>query len=207
MDSLHAIGFYVSSGVSLAGALGVALLPLRDQRGVALGVAGIGLAGLYLSLSAGFAALVALGFYVCYVIFALFPVAGPRYFFGNATGPIAQVATARFERWLSEGGSAIGTAFPSSHVAAQCALRADSVPRDGRIDRVERLQVLVAESAALAGVPLMFAGAGAAFVGIARFAAAGGSIAFGQEFAVLLAIAAVALVALGLGIAGREGSR
>ena len=46
-----------------------------------------------------------------------------------------------------------------------------------------------------------------AFVGIARFAAAGGSIAFGQEFAVLLAIAAVALVALGLGIAGREGSR
>jgi len=62
-------------------------------------------------------------------------------------------------------------------------------------------------TAALAGVPLMFAGAGAAFVGIARFAAAGGSIAFGQEFAVLLAIAAVALVALGLGIAGREGSR
>ena len=62
-------------------------------------------------------------------------------------------------------------------------------------------------TAALAGVPLMFAGAGAAFVGIARFAAAGRSIAFGQEFAVLLAIAAVALVALGLGIAGREGSR
>src|SRR3989440_5505944 len=47
MDSLHAIGFYVSSGVSLAGALGVALLPLRDQRGVALGVAGIGLAGVF----------------------------------------------------------------------------------------------------------------------------------------------------------------
>jgi hypothetical protein len=30
---------------------------------------------------------------------------------------------------------------------------------------------------------------------------------FGQEFALLLAIAAVALLALGLGIAGREGSR
>ena len=62
-------------------------------------------------------------------------------------------------------------------------------------------------TAALAGVPLIFAGAGVAFVGIARFAAVGGPHVFGQEFAVLLAIAAVALVALGLGIAGREGSR
>ena len=33
MDSLHAIGFYVSSGVSLAGALGVALMRRRDHRG------------------------------------------------------------------------------------------------------------------------------------------------------------------------------
>jgi NADH:ubiquinone oxidoreductase subunit 6 (subunit J) len=63
MDSLHAIGFYVSSGVSLAGGLGVALLPSRDQRGVSLGVLGIGLAGIYLTLSAGLAAIVAL---VCY---------------------------------------------------------------------------------------------------------------------------------------------
>jgi NADH:ubiquinone oxidoreductase subunit K len=62
-------------------------------------------------------------------------------------------------------------------------------------------------SAALAGIPLMFAGAGVAFVGVARFAAAGGPHLFGQEFAVLLAIAAVALLALGLGIAGREGAR
>ena len=62
--------------------------------------------------------IITLGFYVCYVIFGLFPVAGPRYFFGNATGPIAQVLTARFEHWLTEGGSAIGTAFPSSHVVA-----------------------------------------------------------------------------------------
>src|SRR2546423_9366093 len=54
MDSLHAIGFYVSSGISLAGGLGVALLPLRDQRGASMAVAGIGLAGIYFSLSAGF---------------------------------------------------------------------------------------------------------------------------------------------------------
>jgi NADH:ubiquinone oxidoreductase subunit 6 (subunit J) len=75
MDSLHAIGFYVSSGVSLAGGLGVALLPSRDQRGVSLGVLGIGLAGIYLTLSAGLAAIVAL---VCYAgCAAMF--ASPRY--------------------------------------------------------------------------------------------------------------------------------
>lgn len=62
-------------------------------------------------------------------------------------------------------------------------------------------------TAALAGIPLIFGAAGIAFVGVARFAAAGGPHVFGQEFAVLLAVASVALVALGLGIAGREGSR
>jgi NADH:ubiquinone oxidoreductase subunit K len=62
-------------------------------------------------------------------------------------------------------------------------------------------------TAALAGIPLIFGAAGIAFVGVARFAAAVGPHVFGQEFALLLAIAAVALVALGLGIAGREGSR
>ncbi|HSS61180.1 MAG TPA: hypothetical protein VLK30_06970 [Candidatus Limnocylindrales bacterium] len=62
-------------------------------------------------------------------------------------------------------------------------------------------------TAALAGIPLMFAGAGVAFAGVARFATVGGPQLFGQEFAVVLAIGATALVALGLGIAGREGSR
>ena len=75
MDSLHAIGFYASSGISLAGGLGVALLSRRDQRGVALGVAGIGLSGIYLSLSAGFAAAVAL---LCYVGCAVM-LASPQY--------------------------------------------------------------------------------------------------------------------------------
>jgi NADH:ubiquinone oxidoreductase subunit K len=62
-------------------------------------------------------------------------------------------------------------------------------------------------TAALAGIPLILGGAGVAFAGVARFAAAGGPHLVGQEFAVLLAIAAVALLALGLGIAGREGAR
>lgn len=61
--------------------------------------------------------------------------------------------------------------------------------------------------AAMAGIPLIFAGAGVAFVGVARFAAAGGPHLFGHGFAVLLAIASVALLALGLGIAGRERAR
>ena len=62
-------------------------------------------------------------------------------------------------------------------------------------------------TAALAGIPLMLAGAGVAFVGVARFAALGGPHLFGQEFAILLAIASLALVALGVGMAGRETSR
>jgi len=62
-------------------------------------------------------------------------------------------------------------------------------------------------AAAVAAIPLMFAGAGIAFAGVARFAAAGGSHLVGQELAVLLAITALALVALGLGIAGREATR
>ena len=62
-------------------------------------------------------------------------------------------------------------------------------------------------TAALAGIPLMFAGAGVAFAGAARFSAAGGQPIFGQAAGVLLAVAALALVALGVGIARREGAR
>ena len=75
MDSLHAIGFYVSSGVSVIGGLGVALLPGRELRGISLAISGIGLALVYASLGAGFAAVVAV---VCYLGCAVM-VAGPRY--------------------------------------------------------------------------------------------------------------------------------
>jgi NADH:ubiquinone oxidoreductase subunit 6 (subunit J) len=63
MDSIHAIGFYVSAALSVAGGLSVAFLSDRSRRGLSLGVAAIGVSGIYLSLSAGFAAVVAL---VCY---------------------------------------------------------------------------------------------------------------------------------------------
>jgi hypothetical protein len=75
MDSLHAIGFYVSAAVSLGGGLLVAFLPARALRGAALGVAGLGMAGLLASLSADFAAIVSL---VCFAGCGLL-VAGPQY--------------------------------------------------------------------------------------------------------------------------------
>ena len=62
-------------------------------------------------------------------------------------------------------------------------------------------------TAALTGLPVMFAGAGTAFVGVARFGAAAGAPLLGQETAVLLAIAALSAIGLGIGLAGREGSR
>jgi membrane-associated phospholipid phosphatase len=75
--------------------------------------------------------IITLGLYGCFAVFVLFPVAGPRYFWGNATGVAASVLPARVISNLLEGGSAIGTAFPSSHVAATwCAVY--SVWRDAR---------------------------------------------------------------------------
>src|SRR5450759_5187102 len=75
MDSLHAIGFYVSAAVSLGGGLLVAFLPGRGWRGLAVGISGLGVVGLYASLSAGFAGAVAL---VCYAGCALL-LASPQY--------------------------------------------------------------------------------------------------------------------------------
>jgi NADH:ubiquinone oxidoreductase subunit K len=72
--------------------------------------------------------------------------------------------------------------------------------------------------AALAGIPLMFGGAGIAFAGVARFASRAAAAVrppstqivvavsgppLGQEAAVLIAIAALALVAMGIGLAAR----
>ena len=75
MDSLHAIGFYVSAAISIGGGLLLAFLPGRGSRGIAMAVAGGGIVGLYASLSAGFSGLVAL---VCYAGCALL-VAAPQY--------------------------------------------------------------------------------------------------------------------------------
>lgn len=64
---------------------------------------------------------ITLTFFVCYLAFALFPVAGPYYWFPRPAGPEAQVGTARLVYGLLDSGSSYGTAFPSSHVAASWA--------------------------------------------------------------------------------------
>jgi len=60
-------------------------------------------------------------FIACYVVFALFPVSGPNYAFENPTGDVRAVWSARLVYSLLAQGSAFGTAFPSSHVAATVA--------------------------------------------------------------------------------------
>jgi NADH:ubiquinone oxidoreductase subunit 6 (subunit J) len=60
MDSPHAIGFYASSMLALGGGVVVVLAPGRGLRSLALLISGIGVAGVDLSLSAGFTAAVVL---------------------------------------------------------------------------------------------------------------------------------------------------
>jgi len=67
-------------------------------------------------------------FYLCYVMFLFFPVAGPRYTFDLAHNAATSVWPARATQWVLELGDSWGAAFPSSHVAAAvvaalCALR------------------------------------------------------------------------------------
>ena len=62
-----------------------------------------------------------LAFVICYVVFVLYPVGGPYYAFEHPTGPVREVWSARLVYRLLAGGSSIGAAFPSSHVAATLA--------------------------------------------------------------------------------------
>ncbi len=57
-------------------------------------------------------------FYLCYIVFIFFPVAGPRYAFDSAHNAATEVWPARFAAWLLDRGDSWGAAFPSSHVAA-----------------------------------------------------------------------------------------
>lgn len=63
-------------------------------------------------------------FYACYLAFLVFPVAGPRYVLPAVGNEARQVLPARLVHAILEGGSAWGTAFPSSHVAAGLAAAA-----------------------------------------------------------------------------------
>src|SRR5260370_10165845 len=68
MDSVHAIGFYVSAALAGVGGLGLAFARHHERRGLALGLVGLGVARAYASFSAGFAALIPL---LCYAGCAL----------------------------------------------------------------------------------------------------------------------------------------
>ncbi|HEV8265923.1 MAG TPA: phosphatase PAP2 family protein [Gemmatimonadales bacterium] len=57
-------------------------------------------------------------FYLCYVVFLFFPVAGPRYAYDAAQNAATGVGPARVAQWLLDRGDSWGAAFPSSHVAA-----------------------------------------------------------------------------------------
>lgn len=60
-------------------------------------------------------------FLVCYVVFVLFPVAGPYYQFPRPAGAFVDNFAARAAYAVTGAGSAFGAAFPSSHVAAAVA--------------------------------------------------------------------------------------
>jgi membrane-associated phospholipid phosphatase len=57
-------------------------------------------------------------FYLCYVVFLFYPVAGPRYVFDLPHNAATEVGPARLAQWLLDRGDSWGAAFPSSHVAA-----------------------------------------------------------------------------------------
>jgi membrane-associated phospholipid phosphatase len=61
---------------------------------------------------------IALAFFVCYVCFSVFPVAGPRYDFPLIAGEASNGRMFTLVHTILESGSSKGTAFPSSHVAA-----------------------------------------------------------------------------------------
>jgi hypothetical protein len=63
-------------------------------------------------------ALVVATFLFCYMVFLLFPVAGPYYEFPRPTGAFVDNWAARLVYATLSQGSSFGAAFPSSHVAA-----------------------------------------------------------------------------------------
>lgn len=57
-------------------------------------------------------------FFICYIVFLFFPVAGPQYFWSIPSNAYTRTGAARLVYWIMERGDAWGSAFPSSHVAA-----------------------------------------------------------------------------------------
>ena len=101
----------------------------------------------------------------CFVVYALFPVDGPRYLVGAAGAPDGPVRT--FVLALLAQGSSRGTAFPSSHVAASivsalCALQFQ--PKLGMV--VAALASLLAVATVYGGFHYAVDGVAGVFLGI-----------------------------------------
>jgi membrane-associated phospholipid phosphatase len=62
-----------------------------------------------------------LAYVVCDVVFVAYPVAGPNFAFPHPTGAVREVWSARLVYRALGSGSSVGSAFPSSHVAATVA--------------------------------------------------------------------------------------
>lgn len=75
-------------------------------------------------------------FLFCYVIYLLWPVAGPYYEFARPTGPFIANGPAQLVYSALAKGSSYGAAFPSSHVAATVAATIGAwlaIPRLGQL--------------------------------------------------------------------------
>lgn len=90
---------------------------------------------------------VAAAFFVSYLIFMFFPVAGPRYEFAPIGGEIGEGTLFGIVHGILEAGSSKGTAFPSSHIAASLA----AVVAAGREDPRWFRLLLIPELALTAG--------------------------------------------------------
>jgi hypothetical protein len=66
-------------------------------------------------------ATIASTFYICYVVFLVFPVVGPRLVFPAADNAATRTLIAQLTAGLLEHAAAWGAAFPSSHVAVSVA--------------------------------------------------------------------------------------
>ena len=64
---------------------------------------------------------IAVTFYLCYLMYLLFPVVGPRFVFPAADNAATRTAIAQFTARFLEHVAAWGAAFPSSHVAVAVA--------------------------------------------------------------------------------------
>jgi membrane-associated phospholipid phosphatase len=85
-------------------------------------------------------------FLCCYVVYVLWPVAGPYYEFPRPTGAFVANGPARLVYGALAEGSAYGAAFPSSHVAATVAATIGAwlaIPWLGRILAVPTLLLAV----------------------------------------------------------------